>query len=329
MKQKRDARGRFLPKEKVYATGIKGFLPGLVCEPAPGHRKQYAENTVFEEEGGSICGPGVMHAVDSTLDVLDYVPLVNSDGTLSEFAEVEALAPVKREDNKWATRKLKVGKKLSFNEFVKVCVENIASAIKGCAISKIKPRDGIKTKIHKGVLKIRNFGDYAHASNHINYAQIGSMDNWVQICNSGDNVKISSTGCKAKIASAGDKVKIANSGYIAYIGSSGEDVQIACSGDSARIASSGYGARINCSGAFTKVSSAGDNVIIISSGAKSIVTAVGFGSNVSASLGSWITLAEYDECGTCTCVKSACVDGVNIKPGVKYALICGEFKEVK
>ena len=77
MKQERDVRGRFLPKEKVYATGIKGFLPGLVCEPATGHRKQYAENAVFEEKGGRICGPGVMHAADKAMSVLKYAALVN------------------------------------------------------------------------------------------------------------------------------------------------------------------------------------------------------------------------------------------------------------
>ena len=38
--------------------GYKGFSPGLICRG-----KQYAENTVFEEDSAVICSSG-MHFVD-------------------------------------------------------------------------------------------------------------------------------------------------------------------------------------------------------------------------------------------------------------------------
>lgn len=83
--------------------GYKAFDPGLICRG-----KQYAENTVFEEENAIICNSG-MHFCENPFDVLDHYPLVNKDGQFSDFAEVEALAETKTDDNKkFCTTKLKI-----------------------------------------------------------------------------------------------------------------------------------------------------------------------------------------------------------------------------
>ena len=96
--------------------GYKGFSKGLVCR-----NKQYAENTVFEEEKAVICNSG-MHFCENPFDVLDYYPLLDGDCKPNEFAEVEALADVKTDDNKkFCTTKLKIGAKLDFAGFVKAC----------------------------------------------------------------------------------------------------------------------------------------------------------------------------------------------------------------
>ncbi len=96
--------------------GYKGFSKGLVCR-----NKQYAENTVFEEEKAVICSSG-MHFCENPFDVLDYYPLLDGDCKPNEFAEVEALADVKTDDNKkFCTTKLKIGAKLDFAGFVKAC----------------------------------------------------------------------------------------------------------------------------------------------------------------------------------------------------------------
>jgi hypothetical protein len=74
--------------------GYKGFNPGLICKD-----KQYQENTVFEEPEARICEKG-MHFCENPFDVLDYYDLIRSDGTLNEFAEVEALDEPKTDDKK-------------------------------------------------------------------------------------------------------------------------------------------------------------------------------------------------------------------------------------
>ncbi len=84
--------------------GYKAFEKGLVCRG-----KQYAENTVFEEEKAEICNSG-MHFCEKPLDVMKYYPLVDANGNMSEFAEVEALDECKTNDNeKYCTKKLRIG----------------------------------------------------------------------------------------------------------------------------------------------------------------------------------------------------------------------------
>lgn len=98
--------------------GFKGFKPGLVCK-----NKQYAENTVFEEDAAEICRRG-MHYCVNPFDVLDHYDLVNNDGSFNDFAEVEALdRSFTNDDKKYCTKKLKIGAKLSFSGFIKACVD--------------------------------------------------------------------------------------------------------------------------------------------------------------------------------------------------------------
>ena len=74
--------------------GYKAFNKGLICRG-----KQYKENTVFEEDEAVICEKG-MHFCKEPLEVLEYYPLVDDNGNMSEFAEVEALDDIKTNDDK-------------------------------------------------------------------------------------------------------------------------------------------------------------------------------------------------------------------------------------
>ena len=97
--------------------GYKAFELGLICRG-----KQYAENTIFEEDNARICHSG-MHFCKNPLAVLDYYPLVDYNGKMSEFAEVEALDKCFTDDNeKYCTKKLKIGAKISFPALVQASV---------------------------------------------------------------------------------------------------------------------------------------------------------------------------------------------------------------
>lgn len=96
------------------AKGYKAFNPGMICKD-----KQYAENTDYEEVGGTICEKGMMHYCTNPFDVLNFYDLVDESGKFSDFAEVKALdQPISGSDGKFATKKLHIGAKLSFAGFI-------------------------------------------------------------------------------------------------------------------------------------------------------------------------------------------------------------------
>ena len=152
--------------------GYKAFSKGMICKG-----KQYQENTVYEENGAdSCCSAGVMHYCDEPFDVLDYYPLVDDNGEFTEFAEVEPLADVMTDGNKRATKKLRVGAKLSFKDFIKVAISTVIEI----------------TKPEK--LKGSNLSDNGGYG-----AKIGSSGYGAKIGSSGDGAQIGSSGNGAKI----------------------------------------------------------------------------------------------------------------------------------
>ena len=289
----------------------KAFNPDFTCKG-----KQYEENTTYEENGNEICEAGVMHYCENPFDVLDYYPLVNENGEISEFAEVEPLGKVFKRENKSATNKLHIKAKLGLKGFIKACVDFTLE----------------KTKIEEIEDGIEN-------DNGNNSAKIGSSGDYAQIGSSGYSAKIGSSGYSAKIGSSGDYAKIGSSGYSAKIGSSGDYAKIGSSGYYARIGSSGDYAQIGSSGYSAKIGSSGDYAQITSKGKHSVVMAAGYQSQAKAKKGSWITLAEWvrtddeDEKGFCIwipkCVKTEYVDGERIKEDTFYKLVDGEFKEAE
>ena len=142
--------------------GYKAFGPGMVCRD-----KQYAENTIYEEPEAKLCERGMHYCTEPT-DVLAYYPLVDENGDLCEFAEVEDLEPVEQkrgDDSKRVTKKLKINGKISFAELVNASIN----------IVKITEESDIKCTDK-------------------NYARIGSSGDSAQIGSSGENAVVAAIG---------------------------------------------------------------------------------------------------------------------------------------
>nr|DAK01900.1 MAG TPA: hypothetical protein [Caudoviricetes sp.] len=150
--------------------GFKAFEPGLICKG-----KQYEENAIATEEKAIPCDCG-LHFCKNPFDVLDYYPLITENGKFSEFAEVEALdEPVTNDKKKYCTTKLKVGAKLSFEGFVRACIDFVF------------------------VRTVKSMPDNSHGYS----AKIGSSGNSAKIGSSGDYAKIDSSGEDSVIMCAG------------------------------------------------------------------------------------------------------------------------------
>ena len=166
--------------------GYKAFNKGLICRD-----KQYAENTVFEEESAEICKIG-MHFCKNPLDTLDYYPLIDNKGNITEFAEVEALDDAKTNDNKkFCTKKLKIGAKLNLSQFIKASVD--------------VTYQNIKSEVDKKSLKATAGGDNATLAGG-DYAKLA-----------GGNYATLAGGVNAKLA-GGNYAKLAGGNYATLAG---------------------------------------------------------------------------------------------------------------
>ena len=164
--------------------GYKAFGKELICNP-DGIAKQYKEHTTFEEDGDVDLGPcrkGVMHFCEDPFDVLRAYPLVNSDGEITEFAEVEAVGDVLNYKDQSITNKLHIGAKLNLKGFVKACVD---------------------FTIEKTKFEIDKDSDSDISSG--DSAKIGSSGYYAQITSEGKNSVVMAAGfdsmAKAKIGS--------------------------------------------------------------------------------------------------------------------------------
>ena len=174
--------------------GFKGFEKDFSCGG-----KQCEENTTYEEYGEGCCYKGVMHFYEDPWEVLNHYDLVDGNGNLSEFAEVEALGQVWNDGEKRATNKIHVGAKLGLKGFLKACIDFTLEKTNGTNLSG-------------------------------NSAQIGSSGYSAQIGSSGNYAQIGSSGNSAQIGSSGDSAQIGSSGDYAQINSTGEDAVIMCAG---------------------------------------------------------------------------------------------------
>ena len=267
--------------------GYKAFKKGLICDPTGKNPFQYAENTVFEQnEEAIICNSG-FHFCKNPLDVLAYYPLINNNGDMTEFAEVEALDECETDDNKkFCTKKLKIGAKVSFPALVQASVN--------FELEKTQTSDTKVKTTSKNSAQIGSSG---------NFAQIGSSGNYAQIGSSGDSAQIGSSGKYAKIGSSGNYAQIGSSGDSARIGSSGNSAQIGSSGDSAKIASTGKYAVVCCAGNNSRAKAKKGSWITLSE---------------------W-KYNEEEDISIPVCVKTEYVDGEKIKEDTFYKLKNGEF----
>ena len=295
---------------------FKAFHPGMIC-----NGKQYAENTVYEENGDTICEKGVMHFCETPFDCLDYYPLIDESGRITEFAEVTPMDVVLKKGNKRACRTLHIGAKLSLKDIINAQID----------IQMEKGNDGTSASDNwsklaasgdESQLAASGYGSKLAASG--DWSKLAASGNWSQLAASGDKSKLAASGNWSKLAASGDESQLAASGYGSQLAASGDGSNLVASGYGSQLAASGDKSQLAASGDGSKLAASGDESQLAASGAHSIAAAIGNDSVASASLGSWIVLAEYND-DVPICVKAAQIDGEKLKPNVFYRLKGGEF----
>lgn len=309
--------------------GYKAFNKGLVCRG-----KQYAENTVFEEENAEICKSG-MHFCKNLLDVLDYYPLVDNKGNIAEFAEVEALDSISTDDGKkFYTKKLKIGKKLSLWQFIKassdVTYQNIKSQAEASDDETLAGSDNIKL-----------IGDY-NAKLIGGYKATLVGDNGVTLVG-GNNATLAGNDCakliggyNAKLIGGYEATLVGDNGATLIGGVGTTVVGGICAtlvGDSHATLMGDNGATLV--GAVCAKLVGGDYAQLVGSsyatlaGGENAIIVGDNGSVAKGKKGAIIVLVERDDSSNIVDFKAVQVNGEEIKEDTLYKLENGEFVEVE
>ena len=293
--------------------GYKGFESGLICRG-----KQYAENTVFEEDTAKICESG-MHFCARPIDVLMHYPPCDEHGNLNEFCVVEALDDAVTDDGKkYCTKKLKVGEKIGLDGLIKAEVERVMADID-------EINEETKAVSSEDRSAAINSGDWSTAINS------GGRSAAV---NSGDSSAAVNSGFRSVAINSGDSSAAVNSGYSSAAVNSGCGSAAINSGDRSAAVNSGFGSAAVNSGDRSAAINSGESSAAINSGEEGVAAALGIESKAKAALGGWIVLAEWKfdkkhEEWHRVDLKSAQVDGKKIKADIWYILKNGEFVEDK
>lgn len=348
-----------MTKQKVYKKGYKGFNAGLKCRD-----KQYAENTVFEEYGGNICGSGVMHFCEVPLCVFNYYPIFHiykGEVIYSEFARVEALSDCQQDGDKTATAKLKIGAKINLAELCKAQIEYVKEKTGKDATHGLCE--------HSATTEWRKlsgtFGEYANSTTTGDSAYSVTAGDHSHSVTTGLTAHSATIGYKAHSVTTGGHSYSVTTGNRAHSVTTGWGARSATTGLYAHSTTMGFGACSYTSGcwscsvtnggaahsvttgdhahsvttgsaAYSVTTGVGSHAVATggdahssATGKNSIATALGAHGWAKASKGNWIVLAEYNSNGDILHVKTAKVDGRRIKENTFYKLEHGKFVEVK
>ena len=268
--------------------GYKGFNKDMTCR-----NKQYAENTVFEEAEAEICSSG-MHFCENPFAVLDYYGFVGANGALNEFAEVEALDECKTDDNeKYCTKKLKIGAKIGITGLIKAFVDFTFSKI-----------------------------DFKNASE-------SNTGNWSAATNTGNWSAATNTGGRSAATNTGDQSAATNTGNWSAATNTGNWSAATNTGDQSAATNTGYRSAATNTGNWSVATNTGNWSAAAVGGNGSVAIATGYESKAKANVGSAIVVCERDDNYNLIGIKAAIIDGKNLKADTYYTLINGEFIEEK
>ena len=325
--------------------GYKAFRKGLICRD-----KVYKENTVFEEDNAEICKSG-MHFCKNPIDTLDYYHLIDYKGNVTEFAEVEALSSAETDNNeKFCTKKLKIGSKLSLSQFIDASL-NFASQKKK---SNAEASDdetligGTCAKLIGGTCAKLIGGDCAKLVGG-SYANLVGGDCAKLIGGTcakligGNNTKLVGGDhatiigrCSAKLVS-GSCAKLIGDEYSTLVGDDwtelvGGDFTKLVGNTGAKLVGGDYAILVGGNGAKL---TGGDYAKVISSnyatlaGGENAIIVGDNGSAAKGKKGSIILLIERDSNLNIVSFKAVQVDGEKIKEDTPYKLEYGELVEAK
>ena len=159
---------------------FKGFDKDLKCRGF-----QYEIGKEYEVEGNVKCCDNGFHACENPFDVFVFYPIIDDEGNLNRFCEVEGSGKADKKDEKTAFSKLKVKAEIGIKGFISAFIEIVKESVK-------------TRKDDSNSAKIGSSSDYAKIGSSGDSAQIGSSGNFAKIISEGKHSVICCAGIKSK-----------------------------------------------------------------------------------------------------------------------------------
>ena len=150
-----------------------------------------------------------------------------------------------------------------------------------------------------------------------------------QLATTGNYSKLATSGDSSHLATSGNYSKLATTGNYSKLATSGNSSHLATSGDYSQLATTGHSSKLATTGDYSQLATSGNSSQLAVKGKYSVASNIGFNGTIKGILGTWITLAEYDNRCNVICVKSAQIDGKKLKENVWYKLKNKKFVEVE
>lgn len=130
----------------------KGFNTDLTCRDF-----QYEVGKEYEQKGEiEACNKG-FHACETPMDVFEHY-LIEKDGHIARFCEVEQSGMIDREDDKVASSKISIKAEVKFADFVKLAVDFV---LEKCKVGKGNSEDFAQLASSGNFAKFASSGYYA------------------------------------------------------------------------------------------------------------------------------------------------------------------------
>ena len=274
---------------------FKGFDKDLKCRDF-----QYEIGKEYTEEKANICSYG-FHACEYPMDVFNYYP--PSDSRYCEV-DLEANDQKSHDDSKRVGKKISVKAEIGIAGIIKAGVEYIKEQVDW---------ENDKATNTGNQSAATNTGYQSAATNTGDYSAATNTGNRSAATNTGYRSAATNTGNQSAATNTGDQSAATNTGYRSAATNTGN-----------RSAATNTGYQ-------SAATNTGDQSAAIVEGKESIALATGIESKAKGKIGCFIVLAEWKEIDNeyhIVDVKSAKVDGKNIKEDTFYTLKDGKFVEV-
>ena len=310
---------------------FKGFDKDLKCRDF-----QYEIGKEYTEEKADICNCG-FHACEFPMDVFNYYP--PSDSRYCEV-ELEANNQKSSDDSKRVGKKISVKAEIGIAGIIKAGVEYIKEQVNweddkatNTGYQSAATNTGYQSAAtNTGDQSAATNTGYQSAATNTGYQSAATNTGYQSAAtNTGNQSAATNTGYRSAATNTGDQSAATNTGDRSAATNTGNQSAATNTGDQSAATNTGDQSAATNTGDRSAATNTGYRSAAIVEGKESIALATGIDSKAKGKIGCFIVLAEWKEIDNeyhIVDVKSAKVDGKNIKEDTFYTLKDGKFVEV-